>query len=266
MADLVNVAPGQCRLTVDSTTQLSLQRFKGSYIPLKIAGEWEAKLIPASAPTLANTGLTTATLYYVYAFDNAGTLELEASTTAHATDSDTGVEIKSGDASRTLVGKVFLDAGTPGTFVNSITKRWCLNWFNRRGLDMLGVFTTTRTLTIGNPYGEVNAEIRIQFLTWADEGVLVSASGAYATAGGGNSSDVGLGIDSTTVPSATCGGISNGDPHNFGMTALVALSGTANHFATMLAGNQGGGNGITFSNTTGGATVAKTWLYGMVQG
>src|SRR6185436_18483248 len=98
MSDLVNVAPFQGRLTVDSTSQLSLQRYAGKYIPLKISGVWEAKAIPSTAPTLANTGLTQATTYYVYAFDSGGTLTLEASATGHAADSDTGVQIKSGDA------------------------------------------------------------------------------------------------------------------------------------------------------------------------
>jgi hypothetical protein len=265
MADLVNVAPANCRLQVDSTSQLSLQRFKGAYIPLKIAGEWEAKLIPSTVPTLANTGLTAATLYYIYAFDDSGTLTLEASTTAHATDADTGVEIKSGDASRTLVGKVFLDAGTPGTFVNSITKRWCLNWFNRRGLDMLGVFTTSRS-GVGNPYAEVHSEIRIQFLAWADEVTLISATGAYRN-GAFVNSDVGLAIDSTTVPSATVGGIHRVDAvMNFGMTVVVALSATVNHFATIISGNQGGGNVQTFSATAAGGDPNKTWLYGLVRG
>ncbi len=268
MADLVNAAPGQCRLTVDSTSQLSLQRYQGAYLPLNIGGVWEAKLIPSSAPTLANTGLTAATLYYIYVFDDSGTLTLEASTTVHATDADTGAEIKSGDASRTLVGKVFMGAGSPGTFVDSIVKRWCLNWFNRRGLDMLGVFTAARTLTVGNPYGEVNAEIRIEFLSWADEAVMVFASGLYTTAGGFTQSDVAIGLDGTGTRVANTGGLSTAaGERDYGMSAVVTVTATASHFFTMLAGNQGGGNAIAFGiDNGGGADKARTTLYGLVRG
>src|SRR6185503_14640432 len=162
MADLVNVAPGQCRLVVTSSSLLTLNRHQGAYIPLKIAGNWEAKLIPSTAPTLSNSGLTAATLYYIYAFDNAGTLELEASATGHSPDPDTGVEIQTGDDSRTLVGMVFMDAGTPGTFVDSTGKRWCLNWFNRRVLDLTGTFSTDRA-TSSTTFVEVNTEIRMQY-------------------------------------------------------------------------------------------------------
>jgi hypothetical protein len=255
---------------VDSNSQLSLRRFQGAYIPLKIAGVWEAKLIPATAPVLANTGLTAATLYYIYAFDDAGTLTLEASTTAHATDADTGIEIKSGDASRTLVGKVWMDTGTPGTFVDSIVKRWCLNWFNRRGLNLLGVFTTSRN-TDNNQFGEVNAEIRIQFLTWTDEAVWIGASGAYSVSGGQAESWAGIGITSTTVPSATSGGLSNSNSLRdmpFGMVACVTLASESLQYATILSANGGAHNPITFSSAdgVGGTGTAKTRLYGMIRG
>src|SRR5688572_22392808 len=123
---------GLCRLQVDSTSQISLQRFQGGWLPTKAGGLWQATPIPSSGPTVDNTGLSAATLYYVYAFDSSGVLALDApSTTAPATDADTGIRIKTGDATRTLVGMIFTDAGTPGTFANSETKRWCLNWFNR---------------------------------------------------------------------------------------------------------------------------------------
>ena len=57
------VFPGQCRLQLDSSSQISLQRFRGKWLSVKVSGVWLAHEIPSSGPTLANTGLTAATKY-----------------------------------------------------------------------------------------------------------------------------------------------------------------------------------------------------------
>src|SRR6185436_10943304 len=160
MSDVATVAPFQGRLQVDSTSQLSLQRYRGAFVPLKIGGNWRAEIIPSSAPTLSNAGLTAATLYYVYIFDSAGTMTLEASTTGWAAASDTGIPTKSGDATRTLVGMVYMDAGSPGTFVDSSAKRFCLNYYHRRTLNLTGTFSSDRT-TASTVLVELNSEIRV---------------------------------------------------------------------------------------------------------
>lgn len=238
MADLVNVAPGQCRLQVDSTSQISLQRFQGKFIPLKIGGNWEAKIIPLAGVTLANTGLTQATAYNVYAFDSGGTLTLEAVTTAHAVDADTGVEIKSGDASRTLVGKVFMDTGTPGLFVDSVIKRWCLNWFNRSDRSLENGFSADRTTT-STTFVEINTEIRLQFLAWADEAVVAGGEGAEHNNAAGNAVGTALGFDSATVVAGT--GATHGAT-TWQPWALFAVKFVTegSHFITLLGAVSGG--------------------------
>ena len=130
--------------------------------------------IPSGGVDLNDNGLTSATTYFVYAFASAtSVVTLEATTSTHATATSAGtvgVEIKSGDSSRTLVGRVRLNSN--GLFVDSVTQRFLVNWFNRR--DRLGeaVFSTSRTTT-SLTLVEINSEIRIEFLTWGDEGVLV---------------------------------------------------------------------------------------------
>jgi hypothetical protein len=266
---LVNVvAPGQCRLVVDSTTQLSLQRHKGMYIPVKVGSDWLAAVIPSTAPTLANTGLTAATLYYIYAADISTVLTLEASTTVHATDADTGVEIKSGDATRTLVGMVFTDAGTPGTFVDSVTKRWCLNWFNRRRLDVQGTISANRNVG-GFNFTEIHTEIRAAFLAWADEAVHASISGSIANNNAGAMEAlVGVAFDGTT-PEACFGfrPVGNGSfTDHLGFSAAVwkTLS-EGSHYATMVTA--GDSNPLQFFTADAASSArAKSWVRASTQG
>lgn len=258
--------PGLCRLQVDSTTQISLQRFQGAWVPIKASGSWQASFIPSSGPTLANTGLTAATLYYIYAFDNAGTLTLEASATAPATDTDTGIRIKTGDASRTLVGMVFMDSGTPGTFVDSTAKRWCLNYFNRRVLDVTGTYSTNRSTASGT-YVEMNSEIRCQFLTWADEAIVAGASGTATNGSAGHATVTGIAIDNTTAL-ASCAYTNPASQANtrgpFGITAMKTLS-EGSHYATLI-GMVSGGTANWESADDNSVGAAKVRLFVQVNG
>jgi hypothetical protein len=265
VADLNNVSPGQGRIQVDSTSQLSLQRYGGKYIPLKISGAWEAKIIPGAGVTLSNSGLTAATLYYVYAFSSAGTLTLEAVVTAHALDTDTGLRIKSGDASRTLLGAVYMGAGSPGTFVNSVTRRLCLNWFNRRSLDLSNTFSADRS-TSGTTFAEINSEIELEFLTWDDEAVDIGISGTALQTNSGQAVATAIGIDSTSVAtqatSYTAPGSNSRGPLAIWLSKVLS---EGRHFATLLGGVSGGtGTWHTADDVTTG--TAKTRLWACVRG
>lgn len=113
--------PGQCRLVL-SGGNLVLQPYNGNR--LSIAGT--ARAIPAAGISLAPAGTVAGTLYYIYAAWVGGAVVLEASTTGHATDAATGVEIKTGDASRTLVGMAVPAAG-PAWATDQVA-----SWFGRR--------------------------------------------------------------------------------------------------------------------------------------
>ena len=231
MADLVNVAPGQCRLDFTNSTTLTLSRFRGAYLPLKISGTWQAKLIPSGGVTLSNSGLVAATKYNIYAFDNAGTLTLEASTPAHAIDVDTGVEIKSGDASRTLVGMAYMGAGSPGTF--KAQGAGTLSWFNRRRTV---VVHSAADYFSGNSasYVEVDSSMRMLFVNWADD--LPFA--LFNTTGGVNAGAdqwLAIYIDGTTL---LCEQYSGTSGTVFGRTGLSAyinsITDETNHYVTLM--------------------------------
>lgn len=258
-SDLAQVFLGQCRLQVDSTTQISLQRYMGRYINLVVASALIARLIPASGPTLtvAGAGLSASTLYYLYAFDNAGTLTLEASATGHVTDSTFGIEIKSGDSTRALVGMVYVDAASH--FVDSTVARHLANWFNRAKADLVGTFSADRS-TASTTFAEVNSEIQISFLTWADEAFLGGITGTTSTDAGGNAVATAIAIDSTTV-ATQANSMTGNAATRFPISLWVSkrLS-EGRHFATLLGGVSGGnGTWVTADNVSIGAMKTRLW-------
>lgn len=160
-----------CRLTKVGSN-LQLDRFDGRF--LFINGQNE--LIPSAGVTLAPTSSTPGTTYNIYAFMNAGVMTLEYSATAHAVDATHGHRIKSGDATRTLVGMARPITGP--AWQDTAAQRFVISYFNRRGLPLQNVFTTNRSTTSAT-FAEINSEIRIEFLTWSDE--LVEAEAHVTT-------------------------------------------------------------------------------------
>lgn len=161
---------GQCRLTL-SGANLLLSPYNGNRIPINGV----LQTIPAAGVTLVPGALTPSTLYYIYAYMVSTTLTLEASTTTHATDTTTGTEIKSGDATRTLVGMAYLDAGP--IFVDNVNDgRLVLSYFNRKGKYSYKL--QSAPVTSSSPTSVVlTASLTCRFLTWADEEVQCSAEG-----------------------------------------------------------------------------------------
>lgn len=249
---------GYCRLQVDSTTALSLQRYQGSTLPIKTGSTWAAMTIPSSGPSLSTSGLSASTLYRIYAFNSSGTLTLEASATAHAVDSTTGVEIKSGDATRTLVGMVLTDSSTH--FLDSTSNRWLINWFNRRSLDLMGTFSADRS-TGSDTFAELNTEVRMNFLSWADEAITASGSGTLLQSSNGQASGTALGIDGLTVVAGTATtftGFSN-TWQDFAVSLSKSVS-EGSHYVTLLGACSGGsGTWASADSITTGPMKTRIW-------
>jgi hypothetical protein len=183
-------AHGQCRLSVAGPTSLKLSRYHGAC--LNINGT--VRQIPAAGVTVTNAGLAAGTLHYVYAYMNAGAMALELSTTTHATDTS-GVEIRSGDATRTLVGMICTNSS--GQFVNSLAQRLCLNWFHKEDHAVNangGQFSLTSTAAV-----EINAAIRIEFLVWANDAVPILLSGNFKNNTAGQGISTAATVDGTQV-------------------------------------------------------------------
>lgn len=192
-AQLGQIGHGQCRLSVASATSLKLSPYNGNVLVINGIPQ----TIPSAGVTLSNAGLAASTLYYVYAYMNSGTMTLEVVTTSHATGTN-GVEIKSGDATRTLVGMIYTNASSQ--FVDSASSRTCLNWFNRRKIiastNVAGPFSFTNS-----SLAELTSTARAQFLMWSDDVPLAHWS-SYGTQTSGTPSATTLNfqlyMDSTT--------------------------------------------------------------------
>ncbi|MEN4918270.1 hypothetical protein ABE485_06325 [Achromobacter spanius] len=163
----VRYGHGQCRFLYVSPAQCILRPYNGD----KVIVNGVTRSIPAAGVSIANTALEgpTGTTNYIYLYDNAGTLTLEASATGHSTHTN-GVEIKTGDATRTLVGVAFKDSVN---FINTAAVRGVASWFNRYYTKAqatnfnTGTASTTPVQAIGNVY----------VWTWAGEGTTSTING-----------------------------------------------------------------------------------------
>lgn len=219
---------GQCRLTL-SGGNLVLSRHNGIFIP--IGGV--AETIPSGGVSLAATGLTPATLYYIYAYMNTGTMTLEASATAPTADATTGIQVKTGDSTHTLVGMARPVTGP--AWVDSAKQRFVLSYYNRTKKRGESSFTATRS-TSSDSFVEINTEIRVEFLAWGDTSLWFSTGGAMATNPGSGQQASRLALDGTVDWFAQCSQ----------QTALnyiipLSMSGTIQptlgyHYATLLGG------------------------------
>jgi hypothetical protein len=164
---LTGLVLGQCRLTL-SGGSLVLSRFNGNALFIQD----QFREVPASGPTLAATGLTANTAYFIYAYWTGSAIALEASITTYATDATYGHSIKNGDSSRTLVGMARVIAGP--AWVDTPQQRFVRSWFNPIPLGAGYKLTTDRT-SVAAAYVETNVADRVEFLVWARE------AGAVAT-------------------------------------------------------------------------------------
>lgn len=168
---------GQCRLSVTGSTSIKLSQYDGTN--LIISGI--VCQIPTGGVFLSNSGLAANTTYYVYAHMGPGVMTLEASTTGHGTGTN-GVEVKSTDVSRTLVGMIRTNGSAQ--FVDTTAQRFCINWFNRRALSCNRGFGANRSTSSSTPV-EISSGERAEFLTWGDEALFASSPVAAMNNTGG---------------------------------------------------------------------------------
>lgn len=237
---LENSAHGECRLVYVSATQIKLQPCDGRN--LNIGGV--VRQVPSGGVTISNASLAASTVYFVYAWMNGSNMALELSTTTHAQHTN-GVEVKSGDTSRTLVGMCRTNGSTQ--FQSDDAYIGVISFFNRLRKIGKAKFTANRTLTPATGvFSEVNAEIRVYFLTWADEPVRQSICGGWTVSG-----------------AATGYGYANIDNDNSGQRAWCAISSsTTGQFSSVdeRLVTEGSHFGSLTGNCEGGTNVL--WLGG----
>lgn len=247
---------GQCRLS-KSGANLILLPYHGSNLVIN----GTARAVPGAGVTLAPTGLTPDTLYFIYAAWSGSAITLEASTTGHAAHID-GVEIKSGDSTRTLVGMARPITGP--AWQDSVVgpgQRFVLSWFNRRRLSVHGSFSADRSTTSAS-FVEINTEIRVEMLTWADESIMVQTDGSRAT-DNSSTSVVGVAFDGTSP--AACVAYGNKDTSPVGVHYATQAAAEGYHYIT-LVGSVSGGATLTFHSADTAPTTAKCRIMATIRG
>lgn len=241
-------AHGSVRLT-KSGANLLLSPFNGNTLIINSA----IVLVPDAGVTLAPTALSINTTYYIYAYLSGSTLTLEASATGYASQAGTGIAIKSGDATRSLVGMARTITGP--AWVDTATQRFVRNWFNDPGVNSVNVLTGNVLCT--GTLVELNSAARAEFIVWAGEPLKVMVSGYAQQVAGAGEAFMNIGIDGTTAQEGRGGG------SNYTLSAFVncgtefVSSGIAEgyHYATML-GTIGSNNANFIGSATPGARCA----------
>jgi hypothetical protein len=242
---------GNCRLTYTNATTLTLVRKNGDRLCINGVNEQ----IPSAGVTLSNSGLLADTTYFIYAAMSGSTMILEASTTGHAEDSTTGMEIKSGVATRALVGMARVNSS--GQFEHSALKIGVITYFNRRQKTIKAAFTADRTST-STSYAEINSEIRLPFICWPDGDVFFAVRGAAANDTASAKTTTAVGIDTGGVTTVRGGSTSEQPNGSANQDLNAACSGFADeiegfHYAT-IQGKVGSGT----ATWNGGSATAES--------
>ena len=194
----------------------------------------------------AAQALAVSTLYYIYLFNNSGTLTLDFSTTGHATDTtagNVGIEIKSGDSTRSLVGMVYTDGSA--NINNTVVLRNLANWFVRSNNGLFGSFTSTGITS--ESATEIATGARVEAVTWANESTSLTVSGSVASASSNPIAQTSVGTDGSASGSY---GFSTGlTTANVGLPtgAFMTEQLSEGHHVFSPFGLSAGGQSITFS-------------------
>lgn len=158
---------GQCKLIYVDATTLKLIPFNGNLI--KIGGQ--VYQIPAAGITITNSGFAASTLYYIYLYNNSGTLTLTGNQGGHATSQvsgNVGTEVMTGAGNDgyTLVGMV--NTGSDFKFYDQANLRWVRSWFNDYGVT--GAAQTSANVSTSNTTTtELDVGARVYVLMWKGE-------------------------------------------------------------------------------------------------
>lgn len=134
--------------------------------------------IPAAGIALAPTALSVGTTYYIYATASGAAVNaLEASTTTHATDATTGVEVKAGDPTRTLVGMARPIAGP--AWADTVSQRFVSSWFNRRPISLQAPLGLNAG-NIGTSYSLLSSALLLECLMWGGDQLTGTFQGALS--------------------------------------------------------------------------------------
>ncbi|MNX88795.1 hypothetical protein D3C86_1207810 [compost metagenome] len=186
-------AHGQCRLVYVSASEIRLMPENGNGL---IIDERQFR-IPVAGVPLANTAFVASTLHYVYAAsDGVGGVKLEsavAATNPHSRHTN-GVEVKTSDPTRTLVGMALTSAAN--VFIWSSISRWVASWFNRRKVALIEASSNSPT----GSTAPVKLTQGLYPLLWAGSVASIDLAGVtWSNAAGATGSYLQIRADTTVI-------------------------------------------------------------------
>lgn len=187
---------------------------------------------------VAGQNLAANTLYYVYAFNNAGTPTADFSTTGHTfsiAPGNLGTEIKQGDETRSLIGMVRTGAG--GIFVSSLAQNFVRSWFNET--TVFGYKAQAADYSTGSgSFVELSSAFRVEWLNFGTEVVQLSYTGeVYGTPTVGTGITISMGMDNAVaLEGAYQAYTSYGDSYGqMASVRTVLAPAEGYHYGTLLA-------------------------------
>jgi hypothetical protein len=198
----------------------------------------------ASFVTTCGQTLATNTLYYCYVYMNGTTMQMLFSTNAHTTDATYGNEVMSGDGTRSLVGIVFTDAA--GLFEGTENIQYTESWFNRVHIAI--VVSVVGPGFSNTSFAEQNSNNRLGWVQFSDEIPAFEAACTVLNNTAGQTTSVGIGIDSNVTPSFQIG-VYQAPASNYQGNATTYTPGVpgvdGQHFASMLVHVSAGAGQVT---------------------
>lgn len=157
--------------------------------------------IPSACVSLTPSGLTAGTLYYLYLYNNAGTLTIELPNPAvsHVTDTASGMEVKSGDATRVLIGMSRATGAASTVYAAAgagpAAQHFVRSYYNRVKPALYNKLAARSSIT-ATSWTEIDSTKRVEFLVWGDETVVLDTAG-LSIAGASSVAYAGIMIDGT---------------------------------------------------------------------
>lgn len=240
-----------CRLERASATGLILNRCNGAQLFI----DGSSETIPSAGVSVTNSGLAADTQYYTYAYMSSGTMTLEIVTTVPATSSTYGHQIKTGDATRSLVGQVYTDSSAQ--FVDTTAARLVSSYYNRQQ-KFLSWLNPSGVTTASSPWVDLVAGSsgQVQFLSWGDIFDTILNAVTIASVGTANAyAYLGIKIDSTVqgAPATNYSRIATTSAETMIVSAVRATTTLGRHTANLVVGAGSGSPTYpsTYTNLSG---------------
>lgn len=242
---------------VTAATTLYFTPYKGNLIGTYSGSVWSINAFTEQSITLAS--LTAALPYDVFIVDSTLALELlpwtNGTTRATALVMQDGILCKTGALTRRYLGTICIAA--TGQCEDSLLKRLVWNYYNRTLRKLKVVDTTDSWVYSTNTWRSWNnsAANRVQMVIGVSEDAVDLFFGGLLSNGSGNSMNIGIGLDSTSVNSADIlpsAGSAGAGAH----ARYVGYPGVGSHFLQLLEIASAAGTGTFFGD------LGVTWSQG----